>query len=199
MLNMLGILTARVMIDRDAPNDEVWVTLSTDYVRAGIAYTQSLKSWPAALRPLICYFLPPYKTVQKQLSIGRGILLRTIENFDRRERESVPESQPTSVLYAMSRKDRSRTAASINMHLKEQLNLAVGGIHTTSAVLTQTLFELAAHPEYIPPLRLEILETLERFDGVLNKTALWEMQKLDSVIREAHRLNSPNLSKCHKY
>lgn len=192
---MLGILTARVMIDQEAPHNDTWVTLSTEYVQSGTTYAHDLKFWPAFLRPVVCRFLPQYAQIQRQLDSGRSALVKAIEGFTERENNGIPEPQPTSVLYHMSRKAAGTSSTVIDMHLKEQMNLAVGGIHTTSSVLTQTLFELSAHPEYIPELRKEVLDTLAKFEGVLSKAALWDMYKLDSFIREAHRLNSPNLSK----
>lgn len=63
-------------------------------------------------------------------------------------------------------------------------------------MLIQTLFELAAQPEYIPALRKEALEAAEKCNWQLDKATLWDMVKLDNFIRETHRLNSPNLSKC---
>ncbi|KAF4816228.1 Cytochrome P450 monooxygenase ATR2 [Colletotrichum siamense] len=194
MLRMLGILTARVMIDNQAPHNDTWITLTTEYVQSGTSYAHQLKFWPGFMRPLVHRFLPEYSEIQRQLSDGRSILVQAIENFNKRESQGSPEPQPTSVLYHMSRKAAGTSSSVIDMHLKEQMNLAVGGIHTTSAVLTQTLFELSSHPEYVPELRQEVVDTLRKFDGVLSKAALWDMHKLDSFIREAHRLNSPNLT-----
>ncbi|KAL0766919.1 hypothetical protein CaCOL14_010490 [Colletotrichum acutatum] len=194
MLRMLGILTARVMIDSDAPHNETWVTLTTEYLHAGVRHAHALKFWPPILRPLVHRFVSGYAEVQRQLNLGRSIVVDAIRKIDEREKIGVPEPQPTSVLYHMSRKAPGTSSAVIDMHLKEQLNLAVGGIHTTSAVLTQTLFELSAHPEYIPELRKEVVDTLVKFEGAFSKAALWDMHKLDSFIRETHRLNSPNLT-----
>ena len=194
MLRMLGILTARVMIGPSAPRDDLWVTLTTDYVQTAIRYCHSLKAWPSLLRPVVYRFLPDHKEIERCLEKGRGMIVRTIKDFDDNEATGVGQQQPTSVLYGMSRKKEENSLKAIERHLKEQMNLAVGGIHTTSAVLTQTLFELTAHPEYISPLRAEVVQAMDKCGGSLTKANSWEMYKLDSFIREAHRLNSPNLS-----
>lgn len=194
MLRTIAIMTARVMVSVDAPHDQTWINLTTDYVLTGIKYSQALKRWPAFAHPLVYQFLPEYPMVQKQLSDERKMVVKTIEEQEDRERNGIPHPQPLPIIYSMTRKPELRTPAAIEMQLKEQLNLAVGGIHTTSNVLTQTLFELTAHPEYIPDLRAEVIQTLRKHGGSLNKTALYEMSKLDSFIREAHGLNSPNLS-----
>lgn len=40
MLRMLGILTARVMIDNQAPHNDTWITLTTEYVQSGTSYAR---------------------------------------------------------------------------------------------------------------------------------------------------------------
>ncbi|KXH26760.1 hypothetical protein CSAL01_00306 [Colletotrichum salicis] len=198
MLRMLGILTARVMIDSDASHNETWVTLITEYLHAGVTHAHALKVWHPMLRLLVHRFVPGYAEVQRQLNLGRSIVVDGIRKVEEREKNGVPEPQPTSVLHHMSRRAPGTSSVVIDMYLKEQLNLAFGGIHTTSAVLTQTLFELSAHPNYVPELRKEIIDTLVNFDGVFSISALWDMQKLDSFIRETHRLSSPNLTTLQK-
>jgi cytochrome P450 len=195
MLHTLGILTARVMMSPSAAHDETWVTLTTDYVLSSVAYARQLKRYPEFLRPLVYRFLPGYTAVQCQLNEGRGMIWRTIREQDENEAKGIPPEEPTTVIYAMTRQQEDKTPRAIESHLREQLNLAVGGIHTTSSVLTQTLFELAAHPEYIPQLRMEALAAAEKCNGHFDKGVLWDMHKLDSFIRETHRLNSPNMSK----
>ncbi|KAK7423841.1 hypothetical protein QQZ08_008885 [Neonectria magnoliae] len=194
MLRLLGVLTSRVMVDEAAPHNETWVTLTTKYVDSAIRHAHDLKFWPAFTRPFVHRFLPRYKDIQQQLGQAGGILIKAIERFDEHEATGTPEPQPTSVLYHMSRLTKGTSSSVIDMHLKEQMNLAVGGIHTTSSVLTQTIFEMATHPEYIPELRQEALDMFRATGGVATKASLFEMHKLDSFIRESHRLNSPNLT-----
>lgn len=187
------MLTARVMVDADAPHNETWQSLSTEYLDAGVSYAHDLKQWPVLTRPFVYRFMPQYAEVQRQFKNGRKVIVDAINMFDERESNGIPEPQPRTVLYHISRKAKGTSASVIEMHLKEQMNLASGAIHTTSAVLTQSIFELAARPSYIPELRKEIIEIQTKF-GQLTKAALWDMHKMDSFVREVHRLHSPNLS-----
>lgn len=193
MLRQLGILTARVMVDADTPHNENWQFLSTEYLDSGMSYAHDLKQWPALMRPFVYRFMPQYTEVQRQFKNGKRVIVNAINMFDERESNGTAEPEPKTVLYHLSRKVKGTSASVIEMHLKEQMNLASGAIHTTSAVLTQTIFELTARPSYIPELRKEIMEIQTRF-GQLTKAALWEMHKMDSFVREVHRLHSPNLS-----
>ncbi|KAL8632816.1 hypothetical protein Q9189_001521 [Teloschistes chrysophthalmus] len=76
---------------------------------------------------------------------------------------------------------------------QQALFLALAAIHTTTIVTTQVLFDLGARPEYIQPIRDEILQALEDEgkevgkDG-WQKSALDKMPKLDSFMKESPRL-----------
>lgn len=179
-----------------APHDSTWVTLTIDYVLSAIQYARELKAWPVFMRPLVYRFMPSYQSVNKQLNDGRGMINKTIKENDEKEAAGMVFQEPPTIMWAMARMPKDKTPQAIESHLREQMNLAVGGIHTTSSLLTQTLFELAAQPEYIPALRKEALDAAEKCNGQLDKATLWGMVKLDSFIREIHCLNSPNLSKC---
>ena len=72
-----------------------------------------------------------------------------------------------------------------------------GGLHTTSIVLSDTLFDLAARPDYIQPLREEIEEIVSQYGWT--KDAFSRMHKLDSVIKESSRLGGLNSGRILTY
>ena len=59
--------------------------------------------------------------------------------------------------------------------------------HFDHQSLTHALFDLAAHPEYIQPLREEIERVVA--DEGWTKSAFTHMWKLDSFLKESHRYN----------
>jgi len=67
------------------------------------------------------------------------------------------------------------------------LVLNFAAIHTSSAAFTHALFHLAAEPQYLAPLREEV-ETIIKEDG-WSRTAISNMHKLDSFLKESHRMN----------
>lgn len=71
--------------------------------------------------------------------------------------------------------------------------LIVATIHNMSHVLTNVVYDIAAHPDLIAPLREEIESTLDRHKGI-TKAALAEMKLLDSVLRETLRMNPVSIS-----
>ncbi|EAU87936.1 cytochrome P450 [Coprinopsis cinerea okayama7 len=65
------------------------------------------------------------------------------------------------------------------------LTINTASIHTTTITVSNVLFDLAAHPEYIGPLREEIEETINRYGWT--KESMVRMHKLDSTIKENSR------------
>ena len=61
--------------------------------------------------------------------------------------------------------------------------------------LTHALYDLAAYPEYVEPLREEIARAVQR-DG-WTKTAIDNMDNIDSFLKESMRLNTLSERKCH--
>ena len=77
---------------------------------------------------------------------------------------------------------------------REQVGLALAAIHTTSNLITNVVYDLAAYPEYIEPLREEIKAVLAE-DGSLMKTSLLKLKLMDSVIKESQRINPVSIGK----
>jgi cytochrome P450 len=60
-------------------------------------------------------------------------------------------------------------------------------IHTSSMAFTQGIYDLAIHPEYVKELREEAESVIGEFGW--NKVALQKLRKIDSFLKESHRLN----------
>lgn len=71
-----------------------------------------------------------------------------------------------------------------------QLTLSFVAIHTTADMLTQLMFDLAEHPEYIQPLREEVINVLSKHGW--RKTSSYNMKLMDSVLKECQRLRPIN-------
>lgn len=62
--------------------------------------------------------------------------------------------------------------------------------------LTHILYDLAALPEYIAPLRDELKTVLSETEGVFARNTLVRLKKLDSFITESQRYNLPGFNTC---
>jgi len=79
----------------------------------------------------------------------------------------------------------------------------LAAIHTTTMATTAAIYDLAAHPEYIPLLRDEIEQVLNEdgndVDGAgfkkLKKSSMPKLWKLDSFLKESQRFTPVQLRK----
>ncbi|THC93378.1 hypothetical protein EYZ11_007135 [Aspergillus tanneri] len=69
---------------------------------------------------------------------------------------------------------------------RAQLKISVAAIHTTSDLLTQTLFNIVGNSKLIEDLREEIISTINTYGW--QKSAIYNLKLMDSVLKETQRL-----------
>ena len=74
-----------------------------------------------------------------------------------------------------------------------QLSLTMAAIHTTTGAMTQALLDLIAHPEYVQPLREEVVTVIEAERW--SKTTLYKLRLMDSFLKESQRLHPSNFGR----
>ena len=69
-------------------------------------------------------------------------------------------------------------------------------VNTTSQLITNAIFNLAAYPEYMPMLKEEIECVLEKCGGRWTLDSMREMKKMDSFVKETLRYNGHLTGTC---
>jgi len=163
-----------------------------EYLNLSIKYTLDvsqgrdvLSRFPAFLRGIAARFLT---NVPKTVRLTQNHLGPIIEERQRKITEYGPDypGKPKDLL------SWTMDAAEGNERSPHKLTSRVlafnlGAIHSTSLTFTHALLHLAAEPKYLAPLREEV-ETIVKEDG-WSKTAMSKMHKLDSFLKESHRMN----------
>lgn len=70
-------------------------------------------------------------------------------------------------------------------HAAAQLSLSLASIHTTTEILSQTIVQLCDTPEFVPPLRQEVIDILREVGW--GRTTLSRMRLMDSFLKETLR------------
>lgn len=138
---------------------------------------------------MVHHFLTTTQKIRSHLAKGKAIIE---EELERRKliregklaAEDEPRQQDTLDWFDSLSKSLGRP---VNLS-HGQMSLSLAAIHTTSNLLTNVMYDLAAYPEYIQPLRDEIKAVTDE-DGSLKKTSLLKMKLMDSVIKESQRLH----------
>ena len=75
-----------------------------------------------------------------------------------------------------------------------QLGLTFAAVHTTSTTLTHLMYDILENADLIPDLRIEIINAYNEEDG-WQKTTLYKLKLLDSVMKESQRMNPMGICK----
>ncbi|KAI2820521.1 hypothetical protein CBS115989_3651 [Aspergillus niger] len=182
-------LSTLVFLGEQVCRDTEWLDISVNYTLDIFGAITALRGWPPILRPVVHWFLEPAQKLRKRVQVARRIVQREMR---RRQHEHKPR-QPDALDWL------HEVAGGRHLDVTTaQIGLTLVTIHTTSNLLTNVIYDLAANPQYLPPLREEIQSVLET-DGTFHKTSLTKMKLLDSVVKESQRLNPPGLTSLHRY
>jgi cytochrome P450 len=147
-----------------------------------------LNAWPALLRPFIYRFLPRMRKLMGQVREAHRVIGKILaERRALKARGEAPEYNDAIEWFEQTAKGRKYDPVHV------QLTLSFVAIHTTADMITQVMFDLAQNPEYIQPLREEVIEVLGKQGW--KKTSLYNLKLLDSVLKESQRLRPINDSK----
>jgi len=76
----------------------------------------------------------------------------------------------------------------LQMHMV--MGLGAASIHTTSQLIANVIFDLAARPEYIQLLREEVTGVLAESGGKWSQDTVNNFKKMDSFVKESQRLTA---------
>jgi len=187
-------VTSRVFLGLPLCRDPAWLKIAIDFTVQVMSAAKELRRQPAFLRPFTHWFLPECQKIRATLKQARSIIDDEVQTRREKRAEMIAagEKPPKALdsIQWMSEvvKDRKYD------YTAGQLSLTFAAIHTTTLMLTNALYDLTSHPEYIPELRQEIIDVLTE-DGGWQKTSLYKLKKMDSVLKESQRLNVAGIRK----
>ncbi|KAF9453724.1 cytochrome P450 [Macrolepiota fuliginosa MF-IS2] len=142
--------------------------------------------FPDLLKPLVGKFLTaPENRIQEAYDLLCHIIE---ERLTQRGLSGRSDDQPNDVitwLLETATHDYHFTVRDIVLRI---LIINFTAIHTSTMALTQGVYDLAVHPEYIDELREEAQTIISEHGWT--KLALQKMRKIDSFLKESHRLSS---------
>lgn len=185
---------ARTAVGPGLSRNKAWLSVAVAYPENVFKTVILMRVIPAWLKPLASWFIPYTWSVSRNLREALRLLVPMINERRRLEAAEGPAyEKPNDLLQWMMEEAWCERDARAEKLVHRLLVLAMASVHTTSMACAQAFFDLCEHPEYVEPLREEILEAV-RATGGWKKTTLTRMRKMDSFMRESQRLNPPSLS-----
>ncbi|THC99150.1 hypothetical protein EYZ11_001401 [Aspergillus tanneri] len=186
-------LSSLVFLGENICRDKGWLNVSVNYATDGFHAARNLRLWPAILRPWVHWFMPSMQRLRKHIVVANEIIQREMHRRDMIRQGKVLENDHSRMHEdALDWLAEVANGRPLNM-TRSQISMSLAAIHTSSNLVLNIMYDLIAYPEYIQPLRDEIKAVLEE-DGVLKKSSLLKMKKLDSVMKETQRLNPVSLA-----
>ncbi|KAF7926147.1 uncharacterized protein EAE98_006442 [Botrytis deweyae] len=179
-LKIVALLSGSVFVGRPLSRTQEWINISTQFTEDVVLARMSSEKYPAWLRSFVLHFLPEIRKGGRR----------------REQSDKSNDDQGTAVSWLMKWSSGKKKEDPFTL-AQHQLGLSFAAIHTTGTALTHMLFDLAAHPQFIAPLREEIDQVLAE-DGAeddgsgikyLKNQSLPKLKKLDSLLKESQRLN----------
>jgi ent-kaurene oxidase len=145
----------------------------------------------------ISFFLPSSWRGVNYIKQAKKLLIPEI--IRRREvKDKTPEENNNLLSWMMEIATPDESNPSDLAHLEVVMSLA--SIHTSQMNAVHVMYDLASRPEYIEPLREEIVQLIKE-DGPWKqwqKPSFSKLRKLDSFMRESQRVNPPSLLSYHR-
>ncbi|KAI1180351.1 cytochrome P450 [Nemania sp. FL0916] len=197
---LVSQLSAKVFVGYPACRDEEWLDLSASFTMDALETAFSIRMFPGFLHPVIASLLPANYRVAKTVRTARRILEPLVKkNKDRNRRraagEKVEEEEEDNTLLNWTIANGSDEENRLDKTVLRQLFLTVVSIHTTTSVATNAIFDLCAHPEWVPVLREEIESVTNELGPIGSapevRVTQWlqRLETLDSFIIESQRTN----------
>lgn len=178
-------MSTRIFIGEEMCENDEWVNSVAEYSRSAFACIPELQMYPAITRRFVQWFLPSAKKVRANLEPCRRELKPIVDKRKKLKEEALARGEPAPVYDDALGWFEKEYGANYDPAIS-QITLSTVAIDTTSDLLQMTMLQLARHPEYIQPLRQEVIEVLGK-QG-LKKVALYNLKFMDSCLKETQRL-----------
>ncbi|KAL9044268.1 MAG: hypothetical protein Q9214_002582, partial [Letrouitia sp. 1 TL-2023] len=215
-LQIGGLASGRIFVGLPLCRDQEWVDKSISYAIDTMAGIRAVNAYSPLLCPFVAPFLPELRKLRSYKRRAAQMLpfghAKSTDNLSLEtgnyEAASDANSKQFNLISWMIGHSKDIPRVQPEFIAKEQLFAAFGAIHVTSITVTNALYDLAAHPEYIAPLRAEIDEVIAEEEKEQNassdieqdrslglrKQSLPKLRKLDSFLKESQRMNPLSIS-----
>lgn len=204
-------MTTRIFLGEAFTTNENWIKLCCEYPRNMFGTAMLLRLFPSPLKYLVTQMIPSRFSIKAQMREAREVLVPVIEKIqkegklaprtkigaklDKNAQFGSDDPSVSTLLEWMVANAASEVEGDPKKLASRQLILTLASIHTSVMTVFYALFDLLRYPEYIEPLREEIL-ALVKEDGDsgvqnLSKHDLNLLEKMDSFLAESQRFHPP--------
>lgn len=185
---VIARLLAKAFVGEPLCNNARWLQITVEYTVDSVQASEALRKWPAALRPIMVHILPVCRKLKAELDEATSLIDAVLQQRQL-EKNAALQAGKAPRRYMDAFEWMAEHYSEMNVPcdpVMVQLALAVTGIHTTTDMLTQFLYDIVANDELVGSLRDEVVRVVKQ-EG-LTLSALNKMRLMDSCLKESQRL-----------
>lgn len=197
LLGISALLIERTWVGLPLSREDAWIKSTTSYMTDVANAAKAIRAWPKSLRYFVAPMLAEVQSLKNNRSSVERMLKPLLKEYLRETSSPNPdvkEKEAGGELFVWLAQ-RYKGHANAEKVARDELMATFSSLYTVTATFTQAMFDLAARPEYLEPLREELRQVLAEDPELMNKTSLLKLKKMDSFIKESQRMNPLGLSK----
>lgn len=194
LLTLISRLSAVIFTGGELARNEEWQKLTIEVTVNGFLGALECRSFPKPLQYLVQLFMPHATKSRRNLARGQVLVGEVIARRQREQAEAAKEGgEPRKYNDAIAWIEELSATGKYPPAdpAVVQISLAMTAIHTSTDLLTESMYKMCAHPEVLPVLREEIATVIGQLGWT--KQALSELRHLDSLLKETQRLTGGGL------
>ncbi|KAF2130677.1 putative cytochrome P450 monooxygenase [Dothidotthia symphoricarpi CBS 119687] len=185
ILEIVARISSRVFLGPELCRNPAWLRITVDYTMNLFFGVMALKKWNRLLHPIVWRFVPEVRKVRQQIEQAVRLIQPVVDERIAGSRSSAASSSKAKYTDAIQWAHELADGRPYHPALL-QLGFSLAAIHTTTDHLSQALYDLCSYPEYIEPLRDELVTVLK--ESGMTKAGLFKLKLMDSFMKESQRL-----------
>ena len=195
ILRIIAMVAGRAFVGPKLNHTEDWIHQMINFTIDIFQGGQKLKEWNWMLRPIVQWIIPDMRRIREHHKKAAQYLEPTIKLRIAEEAKPGYQKKNDAIQWLMDRSRKAKGTVDPKEVAYYQLLFSFAAIHTTSGATLHMLFDLAARPEYVVPLREEVTKAWDEAGGNPDRSTVMKLEKLDSFMKESQRLNPPGMGK----
>ncbi|KAI1172322.1 cytochrome P450 [Nemania sp. FL0916] len=189
MVRAVSRLSGRAFVGSTLGRSEEWMSISINFAITAFIAVVKLQFFPPWMRPLAQYLVSELKTIRKDLTKAQAMLEPIIKKRLTNSEVSTTEKPDDFIQWLLDALPENEKH-NYFIQAKIQLLLSASSIHTTSNLVTDCIYDLAAHKDMQDILREEAIEVFGGSEDAWERTdSMMRLKKMDSFIKESQRLS----------
>ena len=191
VLRLVARISARVFVGLPLCRNEEWLRTSISYSQNVFITSVIIRLFPTFMQSWVAPFIPAVWKVQQNLRLAKSLIVPYVEKRIDRQCNDPNYRKPDDLLQWMMNEANEQDGKPEKLAHRE-LVITLASIHTSTMAAVHTFYDICAHPEYIQPLREEVIHCVKE-EGGWSRAAFGKMMKMDSFMKESQRVNPPSL------